>query len=260
MGGPRWRPRRRRPWPSSTAPATSPPSPPTRSSRSCATCGSARCVVDHGVRVDLRGEADPDGAGPVRHLGHDLHGGAGRGGRAPDVPHPEVRSVGRLRHEPASGSPTWPSATSCPTLEVPVTATLIAAGAIATRDFMPVHHDRDYAARPGRPGHLHEHPLGHRLLLPVPHRLGGPGRHGDAAWPSGWGSRSSPGHTMTYTGTVSGLSAGGRRRRRGGRLPGRHRPRGPRLRLGHPDAAPRRVTGDRGGAAPGRPASGTLVP
>ena len=26
-----------------------------------------------------------------------------------------------------------------------MTATLIAAGAIATRDFMPVHHDRDYA-------------------------------------------------------------------------------------------------------------------
>ena len=33
-----------------------------------------------------------------------------------------------------------------PALEVPVTATLIAAGAIATRDFMPVHHDREYAA------------------------------------------------------------------------------------------------------------------
>jgi acyl dehydratase len=38
-----------------------------------------------------------------------------------------------------------------PTLTVPMTATLIAAGAIATRDFMPVHHDRDYAARQGAP-------------------------------------------------------------------------------------------------------------
>ena len=38
-----------------------------------------------------------------------------------------------------------------PTLEIPMTATLIAAGAIATRDFMPVHHDRDYAAVQGAP-------------------------------------------------------------------------------------------------------------
>ena len=38
-----------------------------------------------------------------------------------------------------------------PTLTIPVTATLIAAGAIATRDFMPVHHDRDYAAEQGAP-------------------------------------------------------------------------------------------------------------
>ena len=38
-----------------------------------------------------------------------------------------------------------------PALEIPITATLIAAGAIATRDFMPVHHDRDYAGRQGAP-------------------------------------------------------------------------------------------------------------
>jgi acyl dehydratase len=38
-----------------------------------------------------------------------------------------------------------------PPLTVPLTATLIAAGAIATRDFMPVHHDRDYANRQGAP-------------------------------------------------------------------------------------------------------------
>ena len=29
--------------------------------------------------------------------------------------------------------------------EIPVTTTMIVAGAIASRDFMPVHHDRDYA-------------------------------------------------------------------------------------------------------------------
>lgn len=38
-----------------------------------------------------------------------------------------------------------------PPLEIGMTATLIAAGAIATRDFMPVHHDRDYANRQGAP-------------------------------------------------------------------------------------------------------------
>ena len=36
-------------------------------------------------------------------------------------------------------------------LEVDVTATVIVAGAIATRDFMPVHHDRNYANSQGAP-------------------------------------------------------------------------------------------------------------
>jgi acyl dehydratase len=36
-------------------------------------------------------------------------------------------------------------------LEIPVTATVIVAGAIASRDFMPVHHDRDYANKQGSP-------------------------------------------------------------------------------------------------------------
>ena len=38
-----------------------------------------------------------------------------------------------------------------PTLALDITATHIAAGAIATRDFMPVHHDRDYARAQGAP-------------------------------------------------------------------------------------------------------------
>ncbi|OBI93017.1 MaoC family dehydratase [Mycobacterium sp. 1245805.9] len=37
------------------------------------------------------------------------------------------------------------------TLEIPISTTLIVAGAIATRDFMPVHHDRDYAIEQGSP-------------------------------------------------------------------------------------------------------------
>ena len=36
-------------------------------------------------------------------------------------------------------------------MEIDVTATVIVAGAIATRDFMPVHHDRDYANAQGAP-------------------------------------------------------------------------------------------------------------
>ncbi len=36
-------------------------------------------------------------------------------------------------------------------MDINLTATLIVAGAIATRDFMPVHHDKDYAQSQGAP-------------------------------------------------------------------------------------------------------------
>lgn len=36
-------------------------------------------------------------------------------------------------------------------LEIPITTTMIVAGAIASRDFMPVHHDRVYANKQGSP-------------------------------------------------------------------------------------------------------------
>ena len=36
-----------------------------------------------------------------------------------------------------------------PVLAIPMTATRIVAGALATRDFMPVHHDRDFANKQG---------------------------------------------------------------------------------------------------------------
>jgi len=36
-------------------------------------------------------------------------------------------------------------------MKIDVTATVVVAGAVATRDFMPVHHDRDYAASQGSP-------------------------------------------------------------------------------------------------------------
>lgn len=41
--------------------------------------------------------------------------------------------------------------TELPPLEIPITATLIVAGAIATRDFVKVHHDRDAANAAGAP-------------------------------------------------------------------------------------------------------------
>ena len=38
-----------------------------------------------------------------------------------------------------------------PPLDVPLTASVIVSGAIASRDFMPVHHDREYAIAQGAP-------------------------------------------------------------------------------------------------------------
>lgn len=38
-----------------------------------------------------------------------------------------------------------------PAFELPVTAAVIVAGAIASRDFMPAHHDRDFATGQGAP-------------------------------------------------------------------------------------------------------------
>lgn len=38
-----------------------------------------------------------------------------------------------------------------PPLDVPLTASVIVAGAIASRDFMPVHHDKAYAQQQGAP-------------------------------------------------------------------------------------------------------------
>ncbi len=38
-----------------------------------------------------------------------------------------------------------------PPLDLPVTSTLIVAGAIASRDFMPAHHDREFAIAQGAP-------------------------------------------------------------------------------------------------------------
>ena len=89
-----------------------------------------------------------------------------------------------------------------PTLEVPVTATLIAAGAIATRAFRPVHHDRDYAASQGAPD----------IFMNILSDTGWCSRFlTDWAGPDAMvthlavrlGVPVFPGHTMTYTGEVT---------------------------------------------------------
>ena len=47
--------------------------------------------------------------------------------------------------------PTIREGDELPAFELPVTSTVIVAGAIASRDFMPVHHDPDYARAQGAP-------------------------------------------------------------------------------------------------------------
>jgi len=51
-------------------------------------------------------------------------------------------------------SPKWSDITvgdALPVFDLPLTASVIVAGAIASRDFMPVHHDKDYANAQGAP-------------------------------------------------------------------------------------------------------------
>jgi acyl dehydratase len=53
-----------------------------------------------------------------------------------------------------TASPDWRTVAAgdeLPALTIDLTPTVIVAGAVATRDFMPVHHDRDYANAQGAP-------------------------------------------------------------------------------------------------------------
>ena len=109
---------------------------------------------------------------------------------------------------------------------IDVTATVVVAGAIATRDFMPVHHDRDYANSQGAPEHLHEHPLRHRLLQPVPHRLGRARTRWCKKLAIRLGVPAFPGsHARRTPATVTGTSQRRRRGHRRGRVPRDERPR-----------------------------------
>jgi acyl dehydratase len=95
-----------------------------------------------------------------------------------------------------------------PAMVIDVTATVIVAGAIATRDFMPVHHDRDYANTQGAPdifmNILSDTAYCSRFLT-------------DWAGPDTMVRRVAirlgvpvfPGHTLTYTGLVAALRRDG---------------------------------------------------
>lgn len=93
-------------------------------------------------------------------------------------------------------------------LEIPVTATVIVAGAIASRDYMPVHHDPEFAKGQGSPNifmnilstnglcvrFLTEWAGPETMVKNLAIRLGVP---------------SFPGDPLRFTGTVTDVSAGG---------------------------------------------------
>src|SRR3954467_6462311 len=90
-----------------------------------------------------------------------------------------------------------------PAMVIEVTPTRIVAGAIASRDFMPVHHDRDYANQQGAPD----------LFMNILSDTGYCSRFlTDWAGPDAMVQRLAvrlgvpvfPGHTLTYTGGVAG--------------------------------------------------------
>ena len=107
-----------------------------------------------------------------------------------------------------------------PAFVIDVTATRIVAGAIATRDFMPVHHDRDYANTQGAPdifmNILSDTAYCSRFLT-------------DWAGPEAMVEKLAirlgvpvfPGSTLTYTGTRHRQRRGRRRGHRRGRVPRR---------------------------------------
>jgi len=95
-----------------------------------------------------------------------------------------------------------------PTMVIDVTATRIVAGAIASRDFMPVHHDRDFAQQQGAPD----------IFMNILSDTGYCSRFlTDWAGPEAMvkhlairlGVPVFPGHTLTYTGSVTALSRDG---------------------------------------------------
>jgi acyl dehydratase len=91
-----------------------------------------------------------------------------------------------------------------PPMVLRITPTRVVAGAIASRDFMPVHHDRDYANQQGAPD----------IFMNILSDTGYCSRFlTDWAGPDAMitnlairlGVPVFPGHTLTYTGSITGL-------------------------------------------------------
>lgn len=97
--------------------------------------------------------------------------------------------------------------TEVTSMEVPVTTTLIVAGAIASRDYMPVHHDRDFANSQGSKDIFLNILTTNGLCVKFLHDWAGPEamvkklsiRLGVPAYPN---------DPLTFTGTVTDKSAG----------------------------------------------------
>jgi hypothetical protein len=69
-------------------------------------------------------------------------------GPPPEPPRPSERSATSPESSESSESS---EGEDLPAFDLEVTPTVVVAGAIASRDFMPVHHDRDYAVAQGAP-------------------------------------------------------------------------------------------------------------
>jgi acyl dehydratase len=91
-----------------------------------------------------------------------------------------------------------------PPMVIDVTPTRVVAGAIASRDFMPVHHDRDFANQQGAPD----------IFMNILSDTGYCSRFlTDWAGPDAMVTRLAirlgvpvfPGHTLTYTGSIAAL-------------------------------------------------------
>jgi acyl dehydratase len=95
-----------------------------------------------------------------------------------------------------------------PAMIIEITPTRVVAGAIASRDFMPVHHDRDYANQQGAPD----------IFMNILSDTGYCSRFlTDWAGPDAMIKRLAirlgvpvfPGHTLTYTGEVTAIERDG---------------------------------------------------
>jgi acyl dehydratase len=95
-----------------------------------------------------------------------------------------------------------------PAMVIEITPTRVVAGAIASRDFMPVHHDRDYANQQGAPD----------IFMNILSDTGYCSRFlTDWAGPDAMIKRLAirlgvpvfPGHTLTYTGEVTAVEHDG---------------------------------------------------